>query len=383
MSYPPSTEQPLPKSEPIPPLNGTLAPVGRRTARLIFSIALMGVGLWVSRHFLIPLGWAVILAVALWPVYRPLASRDWFGDGSILQPIIFTLLVGLVLLIPLGFAAVEIGREGQAAAEWLRHAEESGIPEPGWLEQLPIAGSRAGEWWREHLAQPQRAYELLSTFDATSLASWTQAFGTGLLNRAFVFVITMIALFYLFRDGAWLSSLLLKHANNVFGDSGEQIAERLMMAARGTFNGTVVVAFGEGVLIGIGYLFAGVPRPLLFTAFTIGFAMLPFGAWFAFTVAALLLLSQGAGFVVAGLLFGWGAAVMVIGDNVIQPSLVGGSVRLPFLWALIGIFGGVETFGLLGLFLGPVIMAGLITIWREWINRPQSPVPFPRHPQAR
>jgi predicted PurR-regulated permease PerM len=383
MSYPPSTEQPLPKSEPIPPLNGTLAPVGRQTARLIFSIALMGVGLWVSRHFLIPLGWAVILAVALWPMYRPLVARGWFGDGSILQPVIFTLLVGLVLLIPLGFAAVEVGREGQAAAEWLRHAQESGIPEPGWLEQLPIAGSRAGEWWREHLAQPQRAYELHSTFDATSLASWTQAFGTGLLNRAFVFVITMIALFYLFRDGAWLSSLLLKYANDVFGDSGEQIAERLMIAARGTFNGTVVVAFGEGVLIGIGYLFAGVPRPLLFTAFTIGFAMLPFGAWFAFTVAALLLLSQGAGFVVAGLLFGWGAAVMVIGDNVIQPSLVGGSVRLPFLWAFIGIFGGVETFGLLGLFLGPVIMAGLITIWREWINRPQSPVPFPRHPQAR
>jgi predicted PurR-regulated permease PerM len=80
----------------------------------------------------------------------------------------------------------------------------------------------------------------------------------------------------------------------------------------------VVVAFGEGVLIGIGYLLTGVPRPLLFTAFTIGFAMLPFGAWFAFTVAALLLLSQGAGFLVAGLLFGWGAVVMVIGDNVIQ-----------------------------------------------------------------
>jgi predicted PurR-regulated permease PerM len=360
------TQQPLSKSERARSLNG-LAPVARRPARLIISIVLVAVGFWVSRDFLIPLSWAVILVVALWPLYRSLVTRGWFGAGSILLPLICTLVVGLVLLIPLGFAAVEVGREAQAAAEWLRHAQESGIPEPDWLEQLPIVGSSAGEWWREHLAQPQQAYELLSILDATSLASWTKAFGTGLLNRAFVFLITMIAIFYLFRDGAWLGSRLLHHANHILGDT--ELAGRLVTAVRGTFNGTVVVAFGEGVLIGVGYFITGVPRPLLVTAFTIGFAMLPFGAWFAFTVAALLLLSQGGGFLIAGLLFGWGAAVMVIGDHVIQPGLVGGSVRLPFLWALIGIFGGVETFGLLGLFIGPVIMAGLITIWREWIDR--------------
>ena len=62
---------------------------------------------------------------------------------------------------------------------------------------------------------------------------------------------------------------------------------------------------------------------------------------------------------------------MLIGDNLIQPGLIAGSVRLPFLWTLIGIFGGIHTFGLLGLFLGPVIMAGLMTIWRDWIDRPQ------------
>ena len=58
---------------------------------------------------------------------------------------------------------------------------------------------------------------------------------------------------------------------------------------------------------------------------------------------------------------------MVIGDNFVQPGLIGGAARLPFLWALIGIVGGLETFGLVGLFLGPVIMAALLTIWREWV----------------
>jgi predicted PurR-regulated permease PerM len=69
-------------------------------------------------------------------------------------------------------------------------------------------------------------------------------------------------------------------------------------------------------------------------------------------------------------LFGFGAAVMLVGDNVVQPYLIGNAIRLPFLWVLIGILGGVETLGLSGLFVGPVVMAALLTIWREWVGPP-------------
>ncbi len=343
-------------------------PVARRTARLVFALALVSVGVWVARDFLIPLGWAVILALALWPVYRLLAP-GWLGSGSVVLPLLFTLTVGLVLLVPLSFAAVELGREGQAVAEWLRRARESGIPKPDWLEQAPVIGSRAGQWWREQLAQPQGVDDLLGNLNVAALANWTKAFGAGFLSRAFVFFVSMIALFFLLRDGAWLGDRLLDHADRIFGDPGELLARRMAAAARGTFNSTVLVAIGEGALIGVGYFLAGVPRPMLFTAFTIAFAMLPFGAWFAFTAASLVLLLQGGGLLFALLVFGWGAIVMLVGDNFVQPALIGGAVRLPFLWALIGIFGGVETFGLLGLFVGPVIMAALMTIWREWVDQ--------------
>ena len=106
---------------------------------------------------------------------------------------------------------------------------------------------------------------------------------------------------------------------------------------------------------------------MLFAILTAAFAMLPLGAWFAFTAAALVMLLEGGSGIAAALVFGWGALVMVIGDNFVQPGLIGGAARLPFLWALIGIVGGLETFGLVGLFLGPVIMAALLTIWREWV----------------
>ena len=70
---------------------------------------------------------------------------------------------------------------------------------------------------------------------------------------------------------------------------------------------------------------------------------------------------------VAGL-FGFGAAVMLVGDNFVQPAVIGGASRLPFLWALIGILGGLQSFGVLGLFIGPVIMAALLSVWREWLD---------------
>jgi predicted PurR-regulated permease PerM len=140
-------------------------------------------------------------------------------------------------------------------------------------------------------------------------------------------------------------------------------------AAGPTVNGTVLVAFAEGLLIGIAYVLAGVPSPVLFTLLTIAFAMVPFGAWVAFSVASLVLLISGGNLWPALAVFGWGAAVMLTGDHFVWPTLVGNAARLPFLVALIGIFGGLQVFGLIGLFVGPVIMAALLTVWREWLGR--------------
>ena len=152
-----------------------------------------------------------------------------------------------------------------------------------------------------------------------------------------------------------------------FWRSGERLASKMVLATRGTMNGTVIVAVAEGLLIGIAYFLAGVPDAVLFTILTVAFAMLPFGAWAAFTAAAaVLMLSDGSAWAAVAV-FGWGAAVMLIGDHFVWPALVGGAARLPFLFALVGVFGGLATFGLVGLLLGPIVMAALLTIWREWI----------------
>ena len=214
----------------------------------------------------------------------------------------------------------------------------------------------------------------LQSLNADKAAEFLKAFGGQLLHRSFMFLFSLLTLFVLLRNGRWIAQRCLETADRIFGDPGEGLAGKIAEAIRGTVNGTIVVAVGEGALIGLGYVIAGVPNPLLFTVLTTAFAMLPFGAWAAFTVAALTLGIGGGEPWLAFAVFAWGALVMLAGDNFVWPTLVGGAARLPFLFAFVGIFGGLATFGLLGLFLGPVIMAALLTVWREWV--------MPREPQT-
>jgi predicted PurR-regulated permease PerM len=133
----------------------------------------------------------------------------------------------------------------------------------------------------------------------------------------------------------------------------------------GTVDGLVLVGLGEGVILGIAYAVAGVPHPTLLGAATAIAAMIPFAAPVAFGLASVLLLAQGSVGWAAGI-FALGAIVVFVADHFVRPVLIGGATRLPFLWVLLGIIGGVETWGLLGLFLGPALMAALVQLWRDW-----------------
>jgi predicted PurR-regulated permease PerM len=347
----------------------------RRIARIIFTLAILALGLWIAKDFLLPVAWAVIIAVALWPLYDRLVKFMPKRVRALLGPLLFTMAICLVLIIPLMFAAVQLASEAQNAIEWLARVQENGIPPPSWLARIPIGSRWAVSWWQAHLSDPRAAGDLLGSIDANTVTMPIRKFVPQLLQRVALFFFVLLTLFFVFRDGEGLGRRFLALVDQWLGDPGERVAENLAGVIRGTVNGTVLVALGEGTLIGIGYFVTGVPQPVLFAVPTVAFALLPFGAWLVFGVAALVLLLQGSGLLAAGGLFAFGAAVMLIGDNLVQPKLIGEAGRLPLLIALISIFGGMRTFGLIGLFLGPVIMSVLLTIWREWIDPPGSELP--------
>jgi predicted PurR-regulated permease PerM len=344
-----------------------LGTVARSNARVVLALALLALALWTAAGFLPALIWATILAVALWPLYVKFAKR--FASDR-LAAVIFTIAVTLILATPMSLAIYQIAQQGDVLVGWLKKAQESGIEVPDWIARLPIAAESLQQWWRTNLSDPKAATAWLQAVNADNASDLFRTFGGQLLHRLFMLFFSLLALFVLLRNGRSIANRFLETSDRLLGEAGEGLIEKMVDATRGTVNGTVLVAVGEGLLIGVGYLIAGVPSAVLFTIFTIAFAMLPFGAWIAFSTAALVLVAgPGSGYAATGV-FCWGAIVMLAGDHFVWPTLVGGSARLPFLFAFVGIFGGLAAFGLVGLFLGPVVMAALLTVWREWIFRP-------------
>ena len=142
---------------------------------------------------------------------------------------------------------------------------------------------------------------------------------------------------------------------------------RSVASIHGTVDGLVLVGLGEGFIMGIAYAVAGVPHPILFGALTAVAAMVPFAVTVVFLIVGGVLAAQGS--VVAAILVIVGGSVMAfLADHLIRPVLIGGTTRLPFLWVLFGILGGVETWGLVGLFVGPALMAALVLLWREFTD---------------
>lgn len=338
----------------------------RIVARLSLAICLSIVAVWIARDFLAPLAWATVIAVSSWPLYRQFAAAFPAGR-KVLAPTLFTMVVGILIFLPVGLALHRASQDGASIAEALSRYRETGVPVPDWLAEVPAIGHHASDWWRVNLSDATAIHQWIGAGGSTNNTEAARVVGVEVLHRTFLFVFALFTLFGLLRHGPWMANRVMDAADKILGHPGERLTYKMVEAIRGTVNGTIVVAVAEGALIGLAYVFAEVPYPLLLTLLTMAFAMLPFGAWAVFATASLLLILQGGSPYAALGVFMFGAVVMLFGDMFLWPAIVGNAARLPFVIALIGIFGGLQSFGLIGLFLGPIIMAALMIVWRDWL----------------
>jgi predicted PurR-regulated permease PerM len=324
-------------------------------------------GLWTLKTFLPALAWAAIFAVALWPLYQR-ASHAWAGGRhALLLPLGFTMAVALVFVLPLVFVGAELAREAHGISQWAQTAHDNGIPVPSQVQALPLAGPRLAALWQAHLSHPHPAAGMLERLRQPGVMTEGRAFGASLLRRLTLFGLTLLTLFVLLKEGDTVAAQLRTASRRAFGDTGERIGGQIVASIHGTVTGLVLVGLAEGVVLGVAYAIAGVPHPVLLGAVSAVAAILPFGATAAAALAALLLAATG-GLIAALVLFGFGAAMAFATDHFVRPVLIGGATKLPFLWVLLGILGGLEVWGLLGLFLGPAIMAALMLLWRDWVK---------------
>ncbi len=337
----------------------------QRLARGALALGLVLLGIWTLQNFLPALVWAAVFAIALWPFYQRMLRRWPSARHSDWMAALFTLAIALLFIVPFGLIAMQFGREASASLEWINTARHDGVPVPDMLHRLPVFSTQAVNWWQANLADPKNAAALLHRVTTGGMGETGRHVGSQVAHRLVLFGFTLLTLFFLFRDGDVVSGQMLVASRRAFGAAGERIGRQIIASVHGTVDGLVLVGLGEGVILGVAYAVAGVTHPTLLGVFTAVAAMVPFGAPIVFMLAAALALFNGSTVAAIAILV-LGFITTFVADHFVRPVLIGGATRLPFLWVLFGILGGVEVWGLLGLFLGPAIMAALILLWREW-----------------
>ncbi len=355
------------------PLLTPLTPGTQHIARVLLGLLLLAAGIYTLSGFLHALAWAGILAIATWPLFDRAERR--FGTGHALLPLVFTLGAVLIVVVPLGLVAIQVGQEARVGLKFVADARSSGVAVPEWLPTLPFFAAQATAWWDANLTHPEDARRFLSSVDRASLVGLSRGLGGAVAHQAVIVAFTLVTLFFLFTSGRPLAAKALMVTEQVFGSGGVRVTRQIIASIHGTVDGMVLVGLGVGALLGVGYWIVGVPHPVVLGVMSAGAALIPLGAPIVLAIAAGILLVQGHS-LAAGLLFGVGMAIIFVADHAVRPALIGGATKLPFLWVLLGILGGVESFGLLGLFLGPAIMAALILLWREWTEN-ATPVTQP------
>lgn len=334
-------------------------------ARLWAVASLLLLGVWMLHGFIVPLAWAVVLGLATWPVFESIAQRFGHGrEASIWPALLLTLIMSVILFGPVTYGLVRLGQEVQSLARLLQHAHQNGLPPPDWLGRFPVFGNAATTAWKEWLGTSESVRDSLRHLLSSDVPSYTRKFATQLFHRYATVFFTLVVLFFVFRNGAAVGGRFLAMCDRAFGDDGSRYARHAATAVRATVNGIVLVALGQGIALGFGYAATGFSHAALLGIVTGLIALIPFAAKIMALGAALVLFAEGSVGAGIGLLI-YGLIIILGADNYLKPKLIGDAVKLPFIWTLLGILGGIETFGLLGLFLGPTVMAILISVWRD------------------
>ncbi len=345
--------------------------LARTTFAVLFIGALLGASLWILRPFLGPAIWATMVVVATWPLMLRIEALLWRRRA--LAVTVMSLLLLLLFVVPLSMAIVTIVGNADRMMEWARLATTYRLPDapPPWLQQLPMVGGMIERAWQQAAELGLR--DLLPRLSpyAGNLTRWfvAEVGSVGLLLLQFLLTVVIAAVMY--STGEEAHELVRRFARRLGGERGVGAVDLAGGAIRGVALGVGVTAVVQAVLGGLGLVVAGVPFAGLLTAVMFMLCIAQVGP-----VPVLL---GAAVWAFAGDQVGWGIFLVVWGtvvgtmDNFLRPVLIRMGADLPLLLIFAGVIGGMFAFGLVGIFVGPVVLAVSYTLLDSWMNDNDAP----------
>lgn len=342
------------------------APWLRRLSVVVMLAGLVLLGFLVLDPFIVPVVWAAILAYVTWPGYAWLLGKC--GGRSVIAALVMTTVVSAAVIVPLAWLTVVVRLELVHAYSETQRLLAGGDLPPALLK-LPWVGDALRELAARVAQDPHALGAALRKVADRSFDQIAHVIG-GISRNVAKLLLTGVSLFFVYRDGARVAAQLARALEQLLGPRVRNYLKAIGQTVKAVVYGLALAALVQGVLVGIGYWLAGVGAPVFLAALTTVCGLIPFAAPTIWVCVTAWLLLEGSTVAGIGLLI-WGGLVMGWTDHIVRPFLISREAQIPFLVVLFGVLGGLGAFGLIGLFVGPVILAVLLAIWREWQHESQ------------
>ena len=319
----------------------------------------------VIEPFLTAIILAAILTVVSWPLYRRALSST--GGSSTFAALIMVMVVVITVLIPLSLLCGVLAHQIPEVIEWFRHWVTNGMPLPEWLTSLPYVGQSINDAFHFGVDPKALGSFIQKSFDP--LSKWILGISVGIGNGLFQLALVAFVAFFFYRDGQTLARRLRLSLNKISGDLAKEYADILINTTRSVVFGVIGTAIGQGLVAAVGFLIAGVPGVVMLSFAVCMLSVVPVGPPLVWGPVALWLFSTGQTGWAVFMVF-WGLLAISSVDNFIKPILISRGTTLPLALVFLGVLGGIMTFGMLGLVLGPILLSASIAMFQSWLKNP-------------
>ena len=337
----------------------------RTTLAILCILLLISASLWILRPFLAAAVWSAMIVVATWPLLKSIEQR--LGGRRSLAVACMTLALLLLLLIPLWLAISTIADHAEDISTLAMKLATSGLPHPpDWVAALPMIGGKVATLWTQLADSGTQGLMAKAAPYAAQSGKWliAQAGGLGFMLIQFFLIVALSAVFY--ASGEAEAASVLRFGRRLAGERGENAIVLAGQAIRGVALGVGVTAIIQTVLGGIGLAVAGVPFASLLSAVMLMLCIAQAGPGLILFPAVAWMFWMGD--------TGWGSFLLVWSlivtslDNFLRPMLIRKGADLPLLLIFAGVIGGMLGFGLVGIFIGPVVLAVTYTLYEAWVE---------------
>ncbi|MBL0159536.1 MAG: AI-2E family transporter YdiK [Bryobacterales bacterium] len=335
------------------------------TLRVLFIGILIAASFWIARPFLPATIWATMIVIATWPAMIRLQGMLGGKRGRAVA--VMTLVLLLVFVIPFSMAAITVFENSGSAFTWLQTIQTQPLPQPPqWMEGLPVVGSKAVLAWREAIAGgPESLVARVAPYLGSIFAWFVGTLGSlGMLVIQFVVTVLICAILY--ANGEHAARGVRLFGLRLGGEQGEHSIILAAQAIRGIAMGVVVTALLQTAAAGAGLAVAGVPAAALLTVLTFVLCIAQIGPGLVLLCASAWLYWSGSH--AAGILLFIYTLPVGAMDSFIRPILIRRGVDLPLMLIMSGVIGGLMAFGIVGIFIGPVVLAVAYTLLTDWVN---------------